>query len=149
VALGVIDLPLPVWEGLQVWVVPPDIGLIRETHITAAAHKGDALVLTLEGVDTVQTAQGLIGRSLLALVEDLPPQTDNKDASMLGLCVEDSAAGYVGIIIEELQGPQQTTWVVQGPKGEVLIPAVDQFILSIDDTSVFMQLPAGLLELNQ
>jgi ribosomal 30S subunit maturation factor RimM len=66
----------------------------------------------------------------------------------VGLEVEDKTAGYVGTVIEERLGAAQTLWVVQGPFGAVLIPAVDAFVDSWDAHTVHMKLPVGLLELN-
>ena len=139
-------------EGLRLWVVPPDHGLIRETRVRAARPSGDSLTLTLEGVDDIETAQRLVGRSLLAQAEDCAGfvgEPDDGELPVLGLRVEDESSGFIGTIVGERVGAAQTLWVVEGPFGEVLIPAVDEFIESVDEATVFMRLPQGLVELNR
>jgi 16S rRNA processing protein RimM len=139
--------PLQVWEGLRLWIVPPDHDLIRETCVRAAAESKTYLLLGLEGVTERTTAQRLVGRYLLARVDDCggQPDEDERDTAV-GLTVVDEARGFLGAIVEERFGVAQTLWVVKGPFGEALIPAVDEFILSRDDERVCVRIPEGLLE---
>ena len=170
------DLPLSVWEGLRLWVIPPATSLVRETRVQSARENGAALLFKLAGVDDAATAQRLVGRYLLVLAEDCPDLADLQDedgddawrtgehrghggpgergtsggqARALGLQVWDRTLGLVGTIVEEQVGFAQTLWVVEGPFGEVLIPAVSELIDRRDDTTVFMDLPKGLVELNR
>ena len=197
------NLPFHMQEGLRLWVVPPDHGLIRETTVRtarqnadtlaarqsadtlatrqnadmrvarqnadtlaarqnadmraarqsadmrAARQSADTLYLTLEGVADVATAQRLAGRYLLARDCDLEYETAEEGHSYLGLSVFDRSAGFIGTVVEERIGPAQLLLVVEGPFGEVLIPAVDEFIESIDEGALFVALPQGLLELNR
>jgi 16S rRNA processing protein RimM len=142
-------LPLSVWEGLRLWIVPPEHDLIRETRVRAVAEKGEFLLLSLEGVTERTAAQRLAGRYLLALVDDCGEQLDKDGrSSSVGLDVVDEAWGFLGAIVNERHGFAQTLWVVEGPFGEVLIPAVDEFICSRDQSTVRVRIPAGLLELD-
>jgi 16S rRNA processing protein RimM len=164
VALPVIDLPLGVWEGLCLWVVPPEHDLVRKTRVLSVAACGSGLLLSLEGVADRATAQRLQGRHLLARAEDCGDGADQAgdvgDAddsrpafghgkSALGLKVSDEREGFLGTIVEERIGFAQTLWVVDGPFGEVLIPAVDEFIGACDKETIRVLLPPGLLELNR
>jgi len=143
------SLPFRIWEGLQLWVVPPDHKLIRETRVCSARQNADTLYLALEGVNNATTAQRLVGRSLLALNVGFEFDTEPGGDSFLGLLVVDSTAGFIGTVIEERAGSTQLLLVVDGPQGEVLIPAVDEFIESFNDTRLQVKLPQGLLELNR
>jgi 16S rRNA processing protein RimM len=153
--------PFCVDEGLRVWIVPPDHSLVRETQVRSVTESGEGgnnLLLTLEGVADRTTALCLQGRYLLARVEDIEAAqvaagaagaADTTGvASALGLAVIDVAEGFLGTVVEERIGVAQTLWVVNGPAGEVLIPAVDEFICARDEHGVKVCLPQGLLELN-
>jgi 16S rRNA processing protein RimM len=153
------DASLCVDEGLRVWVVPPDHDLVRETRVRSVAESGedgDHLLLSLDGVADRTTAQRLQGRYLLASADDVDDARAatgalgamGAAASALGLTVIDMAEGLVGTIVEERVGAAQTLWVVDGPAGETLIPAVDEFICARDDQAVHVRLPQGLLGLN-
>jgi 16S rRNA processing protein RimM len=143
------NFSLQTWEDLRLWIVPPDHGLIRETYVRTVAESKTYLLLGLEGVTERTTAQRLVGRYLLACTDDCDgqPGEDRKD-SAVGLAVRDEVRGFLGTIIDERLGIAQTLWVVEGPFGEVLIPAVDEFICSRDEAEVCVRVPEGLLELD-
>ncbi|MDR2106041.1 MAG: 16S rRNA processing protein RimM [Coriobacteriales bacterium] len=166
--VAAVELPVCAWEGLQLWVVPPAHRLIRTTHVRSAVERGAELLLTLEGVVDRTTAQRLQGKYLLARVDDLaatatdvshadvthaPGVESHKDAHGLaslkaGVEVTDEVHGYLGSIVEVRPGSAQALLVIEGPFGEVLVPAVDEFIRSCDGKAACVRLPSGLLELN-
>jgi 16S rRNA processing protein RimM len=155
VAVPLRTLPLRAWEGLRLWIVPPDHGLIRETRVRSVVEHGagDAdVLLALEGVTDRLTAQRLQGRFVLARADDCGEALDgggDEAKSAVGLTVIDEEHGLLGSIVEERRGAAQTLWVLDGPFGEVLIPAVGEFILSRDTETICVCLPHGLLELNK
>jgi len=144
-----ISLPFHMWEGLQLWVVPPDHKLIRETRVCSARQNANTLYLALEGVSNATTAQRLVGRSLLARIIGFECDSEPGGHSYIGLSVFDNTAGFIGTVIEERASSAQLLLVVDSPQGEVLIPAVDELIESLDDTTLHVNLPQGLLELNR
>jgi 16S rRNA processing protein RimM len=159
VAAPLRALPLRVWENLRLWIVPPDHDLIRETRVCSVAEhgaRGADLLLTLEGVTDRLTAQRLQGRFVLACVDDCGEALDEvsnggsgEAGSAVGLTVVDEERGLLGTIVEERRSTAQTLWVLDGPFGEVLVPAVEEFILSRDAEAICVHLPHGLLELNR
>jgi 16S rRNA processing protein RimM len=147
-------LPLRAWEGLRLWIVPPDHGLIRETRVRSVAERGAGgaeLSLTLEGVTDRLTAQRLQGRFVLARADECGEAQDISDetTSAVGLTVIDEEHGLLGSVIEERRGAAQTLWVLDGPFGEVFIPAVQEFVVSRDAEAICVRIPQGLLELNR
>ncbi len=90
--------------------------------------KGFALV-KLKGVDTMEAAQALRGKVLSVNREDAP-----KDllfvAELMGMEVF-SQGQKLGLLTEVLDYPGNKVYVVKGAH-EYLIPAVKQFILSVD-----------------
>jgi 16S rRNA processing protein RimM len=70
-------------------------------------------------------------------------------AASIGKTLLDTKRGRIGTIIEERTNNAQALWVVDGPFGEVLVPAVDGLVVASSATEVHMDLPEGLLELNR
>jgi 16S rRNA processing protein RimM len=149
VAISASNLPFHVAQGMTLWVVPPDYDLVRETTVSSCAKHGDGWLLALEGVTDRTTAQRLSGRYLLATVEDDEEDAEIIEDSFIGWSVHDEKAGLIGTIVEEKVGAAQTLWVVEGALGEILVPAVDEFITSIEAGTIHVTLPDGLLELNR
>jgi 16S rRNA processing protein RimM len=63
------------------------------------------------------------------------------------MLVRDLVKGELGCLVDMFTTAAHDTYVVDGPYGEVLIPAVEQFILDIDHEKGLMQvdLPEGLV----
>lgn len=77
-----------------------------------------------------------------------------EDASLLGLMgwsVWDKSAGDIGTIEEIQELPQGFILTVQNEKESFLIPLVEEWITSIDESQqrISMELPEGLLGINQ
>lgn len=154
VAISAGNLSFHVAPGMSLWVVPPDHELIRETTVTACTERENNWLLLLEGVTDRTTAQRLAGRYLLALEPEGEQDVDSARAdtlppSFIGRVVHDEQAGFLGTIVEEQTGRAQMLWVVEGPLGEILVPAVDAFIVRIEEEVIYVTLPKGLLELNR
>ena len=186
-------LPLNLRPNSTLHIVPPLLEGVRVTRIVSERGTEQAPWLRLEGVNDRNAATLLIGRYLLADVEDCLDQTQadvlfsgrggserewpgalgasatGADATTggwlgrrrvqpandwlppeaVGLEVFDKANGFIGTIVEESRATPQILWTLQGPFGQVLLPAVEAFIKSFDDRSVQVQIPSGLLELNK
>lgn len=86
-------------------------------------------LVKLEGVDTMEDAQALRGKTLELYREDIDPDVIFA-AELVG--VEVFADGEsIGKIAEVLDYPGNSVYVVKGVH-EYMIPAVNQFILSTD-----------------
>lgn len=152
VALSSHSLSLHIWQGLSLWLVPPEHDLVRATTVLDVQFEpagSDALVLKLAGVDDRGTAQRLCGRYLLAAVEDCGDFMEDDADTAVDLRVEDERLGFLGTVVEERVGFAQTLWVVQGPFGELMIPVVDEFIVRRDANLAVTRIPDGLLELGR
>ena len=148
------NLPLHFWQGRKPAIVPPDFKLPRFAPVTAATPfkgdgaAGDTSILKLSGIDDRTTAQQLVGRYLLLPKSDCTDLESFVQESAVGLEVISVKHGSIGTIIEERLGKAQELWVVDGAYGEVLIPVVEDFIVALDEKTVTVELPEGLLELN-
>jgi len=145
------DRPLFLPAGLEVWLVPPEIGVVRQSRVLAVNEQAKGFIAQLQGVDNRDTAQRLAGHYLLARVADVPEaQGKANDASLIGCTVLDVSEGVtlVGWLREIRPGAAQDLWVVEdGPYGQVLIPAVPEFICGVSEVVISVRLPKGLLEL--
>lgn len=118
-------------EGLKVAVVPPQLKGSRWHKVAEATDDGRAgQLVSLSGVDSIDGAQGLVGRYVLASRDDLPEDFELKNAELLvGREVEDSELGLSGTITEVMVGPANDVWVIDVTgEGELLLPVIDQVI---------------------
>lgn len=114
----------------------------------AVLHKGNVL-LQLVGIETIDQAEPLIGREVLMRLDDLVSLPDDEFYwhQLDGLTVVDRVRGELGTLVDIFTTGAHDIYVVKGPFGEVLIPAVDAFILEIDHEARRMEvdLPEGLV----
>jgi len=104
----------------------------EEKKILAARVHKDHVIATLEGVEDVNAAMALKGRTV---------QIDRADAKLepgafflqdiLGASVVDESGAEIGRLSEVLELPGQRVYVVKGDR-EHLIPAVPAFVLKTD-----------------
>lgn len=147
VAVPAGGLPPVLSQGLEVCVVPP---LLRgeRWHTIEDVETSDAgQLIALSGVSDTTAAHELVGKYLLAQIDALEnlDEIETYD-DYLGLDVIDERLGLLGSISEIMVGSVQDVLVVQGEKGETLIPDVDEFILGFndDESALLVQIPVGL-----
>lgn len=147
VAVPAGGLPPVLSQGLEVCVVPP---LLRgeRWHTIEDIETSDAgQLIALSGVSDTTAAHELVGKYLLAQIDALEnlDEIETYD-DYLGLDVIDERLGLLGSISEIMVGSVQDVLVVQGEKGETLIPDVDEFILGFndDESALLVQIPVGL-----
>lgn len=99
----------------------------------ARVHQGNVLAL-LEGAEDVNAAMRFKGKTVLLRREDLPPPPGGYFlADLLGLEVADADSGEkLGVIADILFPSAQSVYVVKGGQRELMIPAVPEFIESVD-----------------
>lgn len=98
----------------------------------ARVHQGNVLAL-LEGVEDVNAAMPFKGKTVMLDRRDLPlPEGGYFLADLLGLAVLDAATGEkLGELSDILYPSSQNVYVVRGER-ELMIPAVPEFIDSVD-----------------
>lgn len=104
----------------------------QERRIRSARVHKEFLIAALEGVEDLNTAMTLKGKTVLVRREDArlrPGQFFVQD--ILGFTVRDEAGNTVGRLTEVMETPANTVYIVTG-ETEHLIPAVPEFILAID-----------------
>ena len=99
--------------------------------VSARVHK-QFLLAALEGVDSLNDAMALKGKTLMIDRDDAPLARGAYFVQdILGARVVDEAGETLGVLTEVLERPANNVYVVQGER-EYLIPAVPAFVLHTD-----------------
>jgi 16S rRNA processing protein RimM len=96
-------------------------------------HKGQALV-KLAGIDSPEEARPLSGKELEIPVEEAAPLAEGQYYlyQIMGLEVWTTEGTLVGRVEEVLRIPSNDVYVVVGPRGQSLIPAVAEIVKAVD-----------------
>jgi 16S rRNA processing protein RimM len=99
-------------------------------------HKGKAII-KLDTVDSVEDGQELVGQAIEIHRSQLQPLSQGQyyHSQIIGLEVETTQGEPLGNITEILtteSGDVNDIYVVNGNRGEILIPAIEDVVKSID-----------------
>ena len=121
----------------------------REYKIERARSEGRFLRVKLAGVNTRENAQALRGAYLQVREADLAalPEGEYYRFQLIGLNVNSVDGRSLGQVTDVLSAPENDIYVVSGPSGEVLIPAVDDVVQDIDLSAgyITIEIIPGLL----
>lgn len=127
--------------------------LLGEDHVpfrveSAQVHRGQAL-LTLEGIEDRDAAEAWRGAYVYVLSDDALPLEEGEyyHHQIVGLEVVTEDDEALGRVTEILSTGANDVYVVQGRRGEVLLPALEGVILRVDLASgrMHVRVPEGLL----
>jgi len=115
-------------------------------------HKGE-VIIKLNAVDSIEVARQLRGQP----IEIHPsqayslPEGQYYHFQLIGLEVWTTQGELLGNITEILTAESNDNYVVKGDKGEILIPAIEDVVKSIDLNKgrIVIEAIPGLLSLNQ
>lgn len=146
-------LPFLLEEGMEVTFVPPVLRLARTGCVERIDEVSpERYVVYFDTVQNRTDAEKLEGHFCLVSTDALPEGFDEQDSfDVAGFAVVDATAGLLGAVSEIQQNPAHPILVVERTEGadELLIPLVDEFVVSVDeqDERIDVDVPAGLLEL--
>jgi 16S rRNA processing protein RimM len=111
---------------------------------------GNQVILRLQECSTREGAEALVGQLIWLAIEDLPPLSTGEFYlhTLLGKCIQTADGQILGQAENFLSGSDQEILVVRQGQQEYLIPVVQAFIHSIDATTVVLDVPEGLLDIN-
>jgi 16S rRNA processing protein RimM len=142
------DASLDVLVGVEAWIVPPTPGL-RSSRIAGVRPGPKGPIVSLDGVDSIDVARTLSGREILVRTEDVPDGWlfAEEGEDIIGFALVDEQHGDLGEITDVIVTGANDVWVVTGPRGEVLVPVIDEVVLDVDADSraVRVRLLPGLL----
>jgi 16S rRNA processing protein RimM len=127
------DFPERVAAKRQLVLWRADTGA-RSFAVREGRVAGRFLLLGLEGVDDISAAEELKGSLVMTAEEGLEPLPAGTyyRHQILGLAVRDPEGRGLGLVEDILSVGPHDVYVVRGGGGELLIPAVSEFILRID-----------------
>jgi 16S rRNA processing protein RimM len=106
-------------------------GEAQPMRVTEHQAGGRVPVLSLEGVSDRQAAEALAGRYLEVEAEGLP-EGNWYWHQIVGLRVADEAGIELGTVVEVFRAGENEVYRIEGPAGEVLIPALRHVVRLID-----------------
>lgn len=140
-------LPSVMRVGMRIAIVPPALRGDRWHVVTSVSEGGSSgQLVSLSGVSSIGDAEGIVGKSVLALVDQLPADIALHDAGgLLGREVWDERSGGLGTITEVMTGPANDVWVISGPRGEILVPVVPSVVATVpEDGPIIISMPTGM-----
>lgn len=110
---------------------------------------GDQSIVKLEGIDTPVQAARFTGMQLLVPARRGKRKTRANDLDVTGFMLVDATLGELGRVEEVEELPQQLLLRTTYEGRELLIPAVEEFIIGINEEEqrIDLELPEGLIEL--
>lgn len=115
----------------------------------------DRIRLWLEGIATREDADALRGHAIVVDRDSLPELEDDEYylADLVGACVykagdssRRSLGTVVGVTSNGLQDLLEVAWTrARGTDATWLLPAIPEYVVDIDETAVYVDVPAGFL----
>jgi 16S rRNA processing protein RimM len=127
-------------------------GAVQKLTVTSLRFQHDRPVVGIAGVETMNDAEALAGYELRVPADRLAPLPDGTfyRHDLVGCRVETRGGEPVGIV-QGVEGTlDRSRLVIEGARGEVLVPLVPEICTTIDvqGKRIVIEPPEGLLDLN-
>ena len=126
-------------------------GVMEKFPVVSAKAHGKRVILTLKPFDNINQVLHLVGREIYADRGALPelPSDEFYWSDLLGFQVETLDGEGLGELVDIIETGSNDVYVVKKDGREVLIPALEDVVLSVDLTAgrMMVALPEGLLAL--
>ncbi len=128
-------------------------GQIETLRLTTVRFHRDRPVIGIDGVETMNDAETLAGQELRVPVDWLAPLPGGTfyRHHLIGCQVETVSGQPVGTVSDVEGTVAGSRLVIEGPRGEILIPLATELCraIDVDAKRIVIEPPAGLLELNE
>ena len=122
--------------------------------VTSMHYNGKIPIIKLDGIDSRDAAEQMIGCEVFAEPESLVPLSEGSYyiSDLIGMHVIGADSSEIGTVKDVISNPAHDILVIahnlDGEKSEVLLPLVDIFIVSIDAEKriITVNLPEGINE---
>ena len=116
---------------------PGNFVLLQEIErlIVSSSHGGrDSVILKLEGINSPAAARQFTGFEMSARTDSSPPLPEGEyfHYQLIGLQVFTEEGENLGSISEIIVTGSNDVYVVNGPNGDILIPALSQVVMQVD-----------------
>lgn len=126
-------------------------GAMEEFSVVSARAHGKRVILTLRPFDNINQVLHLVGREIYADRVALPelPSDEFYWSDLLGLRVVASDGEELGELVDIIETGSNDVYVVKKNGREVLVPALEDVVVSVDLAGgrMTVSLPEGLLDL--
>lgn len=133
----------------SVFLASGEAGATVEYKVLRTTPHKSQVILRLTGLEHISVAEGLLGRRVFMRYGDLGELPDDTRYwfQLAGLAVVDRQRGPIGTLDDLFTTPAHDVYVVNGPFGEVLIPAVEAMVVAVDleTRQMTVDLPEGLI----
>jgi 16S rRNA processing protein RimM len=125
--------------------------LLRSLALENVKHIGVSnFILKFKTLDTVDSVENLVGKSLFLPLDSLPILGDEEFYyhEVIGFEIEDKILGKIGIIKDIIAMPAQDLICVEYQRKEIFIPILHQFVPQINRSKrvLYTELPEGLVD---
>jgi len=143
------DAPERFAPGKSLTARPP-LGAPRTVKVATSRPFNARLLVRFEGCSTKEEAQALHGADLTVAKEDVapPPAGAHYRFQLLGLRVRGRDGKHYGNVVDVFATGSNDVYVIRGPEGELLLPALATVVLKIDLEigEMEVEVPPGLNE---
>ena len=144
------DYPERLGQHTYLYLASPDSpDAVRRYPVEKWRYHKKILLLKLGGCDDRNAAEELRGQLVQIPFEEAVPLEEGEyyHFQLIGVRVETENGEHLGQVVEMLETGANDVYVVRGPRGEVLLPAVDDVVLELDLRAqrMVVRLPPGLL----
>ena len=126
-------------------------GAMEEFSVVSARAHGKRVILTLRPFDNINQVLHLVGREIYADRVALPelPSDEFYWSDLLGLRVVTPDGEELGELVDIIETGSNDVYVVKKDGREVLVPALEDVVVSVDLAGgrMTVSLPEGLLDL--
>jgi len=114
--------------------IKSETGRPEPYEILEAIPQPPRLILRLKGIEKIEEAEPLIGKEILIKKEALPELGEKEYywVDILGMKVETEGGKKIGWVKEIFTTRANDVYVVEGRRGEILLPTTEEVIQSID-----------------
>ena len=107
---------------------------LESYEILEAIPQPPRLILRLKGIEKIEQAELLIGKTILVEKKALPDLEEGEYywADLLGIKVETREGKGIGKVKEIFTTGAHDVYVIEGKRGEIFLPAIEEVIQSID-----------------
>tara|TARA_B100000900_G_scaffold415848_2_gene447494 strand:- start:1125 stop:1634 length:510 start_codon:yes stop_codon:yes gene_type:complete len=109
--------------------------------------KENIALVKLEDIDSEQEAKALVGKEVYLPLELLDENQQNELTELIGFEVVDAEHGNIGIVSDILDNKAQELFQIKNKEREFLIPITEEFIQKIENNTIYLQTPEGLIDL--
>jgi 16S rRNA processing protein RimM len=148
----VTDYPERLAQHVYFYLVhPKSPEKVQRRRIEALRRHREVALLKLEGCDDRNEAEALRDMLVQVPVEEAVPLEEGEyyHFQVVGVRVETEEGEWLGQVVEVLETGANDVYLVRGPRGEILLPAITDVVRELDLTSkrlVVHLLPGMLTE---